>query len=178
MLFERFRKKKDELFTLPKQMELFREDVIDLTKSINNVFQEMKSNIFSIEVKVNENEKSIKNLLDSKPLDISPKEIKSIQLSMDLLKKNIDISLKDINSKISDIESKLDATQTSIQKINKDIENLGYMKSLSIMLSEINLSKTNGDIKGVFFTQNSKEAKKDSISVCLPNGTTVYLKNI
>jgi len=178
MLFEKFRKKKDELFTLPKQMELFREDVIDLTKSINNIFQDIKSNIFSIEVKVNENEKSIKSLLDNKPVDISPKEIKSLQLSMEAIKKNIDISVKDINSKILDIESKLDATQTSIQKINKEIDNLGYIKSLSIMLSEINLSKVNGEVKGVFFTQNSKEAKKDSASVSLPNGTTIYLKNI
>lgn len=178
MLFEKFRKKKDEILSLPKDVELFREDMIDLTKSINNVFQEVNIRIDQIQKEVSTHDVSIKEIVSAKPIELTPKDIKALQLSFDSLKRSVDTSMKEFNLKYANIESKVNEFSATLTKISKEMDKLAYIKPLINMLSEVSLTKTDGELKGVFFTQNSKEAKKDSISVTLPNGTSVYLKNL
>lgn len=178
MLFERFRKKKNEIFSLPKEVELFREDMIDLTKSINNVFQEVNTRIDQVQKEVSNHDNSIKDIISAKPIELTPKDIKTLQLSFEALKRSVDSSMKEFNAKYTNIESKVNECNVSLNKINKDMEKLAYIKPLINMLSQVTLNKVNGEVKGIFFTQNSKEAKKDSISVTLPNGTPIFLKEL
>lgn len=178
MLFERFRKKKNEMLSLPKQVDLFREDIIDLTKSINNVFQEVNNRIDQVQKEILTHDNSIKDIISAKPIELTPKDIKALQLSFDSLKRSVDSSMKEFSTKYTDIEAKVNECNSSLSKLNKEVEKLAYIKPLVNMLSEVYLTKTDAGLNGVFFTQNSKEAKKDSVSVTLPNGTSVYLKNL
>lgn len=189
-------KKNDEHF------ELFREDIIELSKIVDSKFKEIESksnnsddiislnNILKKALKEANTDLELENIYSSiKELKTSidkiflnlegfkttieqfPKDTKSIQISLDKNKSITDTNINELNIKINSLSNE-------IIDIKKKVQSMEYLIPVVNFIIETYTSKnTNGEIKGVSLTQDSKQANMNK-SLLLPNGTTIFLKTI
>ena len=189
-------KKNDEHF------ELFREDIIELSKIVDSKFKEIESksnnsdDIISLNTilkkalkeantdleleNIYSSIKELKTSIDKIFLNLEgfkntieqfPKDTKSIQTSLDKNKSITDTNINEINIKINSLSNEL-------IDIKRRVDSMEYLIPVVNLITETYISKnTNGEIKGVSLTQDSKQANMNK-SLLLPNGTTIFLKTI
>jgi len=185
--------------------ELFREDIIELSKVVNSKFQEIESKYSSVNNSediitlntilkkalresttdlqledINSTLDGLKKSIDYINLNINgfkntleqfPKDVKTIQTSLDK-NKNIHDNI------VNELSIKIDLLNSEVIEIGKKIKSMEYLIPLASLISETNIVKTSsGEIKGVSLTQDVKQSNMNK-SIILPNGTTIFLKSI
>ena len=185
-----------------EHFELFREDIIELSKIVDSKFKEIESksnnsdDIISLNNILKKALKEANTDLELENIYSSIKELKTsidkIFLNLEGFKNTIEQFLKDTKSiqisldrnksitdtNINELNIKINSLSNEIIDIKKKVQSMEYLIPVVNLIIETYTSKnTNGEIKGVSLTQDIKQANMNK-SLLLPNGTTIFLKTI